>query len=255
MTRRSAAVGLALLAGVGSACHDVDTNPSTVNSIELVRLASPSVVVGDTLRDTFGVVQPLRGIAFNIQGDELPDVPIRFRALDSGITVDSLSGILTGDTITDNAVRVVVDTRGLQTQPQTLFSVPRPDTVATVTLNGRDSVLYTFSDTVIFSNNLTLKVLNEADTGLVPVRAYIASFAIVSPVDTMLAQLVGDNSRTSFVDTTASDGTAGRRVRIRPPQLTQPTDSVIVLGTVKYRGSPILGSPIRFVLLIKPRQP
>jgi len=236
-----------------AACHEVDTNPSTVNSVELVRFSSPSVVLGDTLRDTLGVVQPLQGFAFNVQGDKLPDIPIRFRALDTGVVVDSITGIVVGASLSSGPIRIIADARGLQTQPQTLTVTLRPDTVVTVTTNGIDSVLYAFSDTVLLSPELRLKVSSITDTGLVAVPSYLVSFAISSPSDTLLAQLVGDNGRTSFVDTTSSDGTAGRRIRIRPPLLTSATDSVVVLGTVKYRGVPLSSSPIRFVLLIKPK--
>ncbi len=97
-----------LLAG-GVACHSIDTGPNTVNSIELVRIVAPSVVLDDTLRDTLGIVQPLRGIAYNIQGDPLTDVPVRIRALDTSVFVDSITGILVGKSLTAIPVRLVAE--------------------------------------------------------------------------------------------------------------------------------------------------
>jgi hypothetical protein len=244
---------LSVATGLSIACHDVDTSPGVINSVEFVRLAAPSVVEGDTLRDTLGIVRPLQGAAFNIQGDLLPDAPIRFRALDTGVVVDSVTGILVGSTVSSNPIRLIVDARGLQTQPQTIFVVPRPDTVSVVTTDGLDSVQYTFRDTVLFSNELQLRVSHRAASELVGVRSYIVSFALDPATDTLLAQLVDGNNRTSLIDTTDADGVAGRRIRVRPPQLTTGTDSVVVFGTVKYRGVELPGSPIRFVLQIKPQ--
>jgi hypothetical protein len=214
---------------------------------------SPSVVVGDTLRDTLGVIQPLHATAYNINDDTLATYPIRYRALDPGITVDSLTGIVVGDSLVGHSIRIVADAGGLQTQALTLVVIPVPDTVVTVTEDARDSLLYSlFDSTKNVSAPLTLQVLHHSATTLDPVPSYIVSFAIQSPTDTLLAQLVGDNGQTSFVDTTDANGQAGRRIRIRPAALSSTTDSVVVLGTVKYRGVPIVGSPIRFVLQVKP---
>jgi hypothetical protein len=209
--------------------------------------------VGDTLRDTLGVAQPLHAVAYNVNDDSLPNYPIRYRALDPGITVDSLTGIVVGDSLVGHTIRIVADAGGLQTQVLSLVVIPVPDTVVSVTENGRDSLLYSlFDSTRNVSPSLTLQVAHKTGTTLDPVASYIVSFAIESPTDTLLAQLVGDNGRTSFVDTTDSNGQAGRRVRIRPEYLQAVADSVIVLGTVTYHGVPVSGSPIRFVLQVKP---
>ena len=54
-------------------------------------------------------------------------------------------------------------------------------------------------------------------------------------------------------DTTAADGIASRRVRVRPIGITSQLDSVIVIATVRYRGATVRGSPVRFVILVKPK--
>jgi len=50
-------------------------------------------------------------------------------------------------------------------------------------------------------------------------------------------------------------GIAGRKIRLHPVALGSATevDSIIVNATAKYRGVPVSGSPVRLVLLFKPR--
>jgi hypothetical protein len=85
------------------------------------------------------------------------------------------------------------------------------------------------------------------------VGSYLVSFAIVSQSDPQLGELVNDARRASIVDTTNSSGVAGRAIRLQPLFLTSPVDSIIVNATAKYRGVEVSGSPVRLVLLLKPR--
>lgn len=234
-----------------TACRGVNTDPSAVASVELKPFASPSVIVGDTLRDTLGVVQPIHGIAFNIQDDSLSDVPIRYRALDTGLVVDSITGIVFGRSITNTPVRLIAEARGLQTQMRTVTVVPEPENV--VAINAVDSIFYAFSDTSLLSSPLELLIWHGTGVDSVPVQAYLASFTIQAPSPSPFAELVGDNGVSSFIDTTGTDGKASRRIRLRPRALVNEADSVVVLGTVKLRGSPLAGSPVRFVLHIRPK--
>ncbi|HSU96608.1 MAG TPA: hypothetical protein VLI40_05220, partial [Gemmatimonadaceae bacterium] len=73
------------------------------------------------------------------------------------------------------------------------------------------------------------------------------------PSDTLLAQLVTrDGARKSTLDTTDATGTSQRRIRLRPLSLKSVNDSVVVVATVRYRGIPVAGSPVRFVVQVKP---
>jgi len=85
------------------------------------------------------------------------------------------------------------------------------------------------------------------------VKSYIVSFTIVSQSDPGLGTLVNDAGRPSVVDTTDTNGVAGRAIRLHPVFLVSEIDSIIVSATARYRGIAVSGSPVRLVLKIKPR--
>ncbi|MBE3074898.1 MAG: hypothetical protein IMZ75_08120, partial [Actinobacteria bacterium] len=128
----------------------------------------------------------------------------------------------------------------------------RPD-LATAE-NGLDSLQYSLLDTTLnVSPLLTVKLTH----GIVPadsvVSYYMVSFAIVSPGNPLLADLVTEAGKMSRVDTTDTNGIAGRAIRLHPVYLTAAKDSIIVNATVKFRGMQISGSPVRLVLKVRPR--
>jgi hypothetical protein len=126
-----------------------------------------------------------------------------------------------------------------------------------VALNATDSLLYSLTDTTAsLSNPLQLQLLHRTSfASTIPVRSYLVSYAITYPTDTVLARLVTrDGLRRSTVDTTDATGTSARRVRLRSLSLTSVDDSVVVVAMVRYRGVPVPGAPIRFVLKVKPQQ-
>ncbi len=245
-----------MAAGVGitGACSDINTDPKAVAAIAFDSVASPSIVAGDTLRDSLGVVRRLHATAYNLQGAALAGVPIRFRSPDRRVVVDSVTGIVTADSVRPTPVRIVAQAAGLQTAPDSLYVIPSPDSVIVTT--ARDSLLYSLRDTTpVVSNALSVRVVHlTAPTTLDAVQHYLVSYSIRYPADTLLVQLVGDDAtRRSRIDTTDADGNAGRRIRLRPLRIMSQTDSVVVFATVRYRGLPLAGSPVRFVLQVKPR--
>ena len=68
---RAVPIGFALCWIAALACGDVSGSSTSVLSIQFDSLAAPSVVVGDTLRDTTGVVIVPVVHAFNFQGNEM----------------------------------------------------------------------------------------------------------------------------------------------------------------------------------------
>jgi hypothetical protein len=126
----------------------------------------------------------------------------------------------------------------------------RPENVAAVT--GRDTLQYSLLDSTLnVSAELTVKVTHGTPPADSAVRSYVVSFAVVSGGDPQLAELV-NGGKASVVDTTDASGVAGRAVRVRPVHLTATVDSVIINATVKYRGAPVIGSPVRLVVELKP---
>jgi hypothetical protein len=233
-----------------AACVEIPTGANDILSFEIDPLPSPSVVVGDSLRDTLGVVRGITLRAFNYSGTEVDNPGVTFTAVDRGVKVDSNTGVVTGDSVRSGA-RILATVRELTAITSITVSL-KPDTV--IGSNDRDSLLYALTDTASTSSALAVRVLSYSPA-LVDssVASYLVSFAIVSPGDTALARLVNENGGRSSLDTTDASGVAGRRIRLNITRLTSLTDSVIVQAFVKYRGVNVRGSPARLVLKVKPR--
>ncbi len=253
MIRKSSSALFALmtLSAVALACTDIPTAADQVLSFTINPLPSPSVVVGDTLRDSSGVVRPITITAFNFQGDTAVPPKIRFLTLDRGLRVDSLTGIVRGDSARSSAKLIVVVG---SIQATVLMGVAlRPDTMAP--FNVRDSLSYSLLDTTVnVSPALGVKLLHgkNADSAVV---GYRVSFRMISPTGTV-AQLVNDPGNPgTTADTTDVSGVASRRIKLNVAQLTTISDSVVVMASASYRGVAVRGSPMRLVLKYKPKAP
>lgn len=249
----ASSVVLAVAAAGAFACGDVTGSATSVLSIEFDSLGAPSVVVGDTLRDTTGAVIVPMVHAFNFKGDPIASAPVFFQSPDSGVTVDSLTGILVGDSLRATPARLIATVGELQAI-QNVDVTLRPDLV--VAVDGFDSLSYSlFDSTLNVSPQLTIKLTHGLAPNDSAVKSYIVSFAIVSQSDPQLGQLVNDAGRPSIVDTTDISGVAGRAILLHPVHLSSGTavDSIIVNATAKYRGVQVSGSPVRLVLKLKPR--
>ena len=234
----------ALLSLAALACSDVSGSSTSVLSIQFDSLAAPSVVVGDTLRDTTGAVIVPVVHAFNFKGEEISSVAVRFQSPDSGVMVDPITGIIVGDSLRSTPARIVASVGTLQAIQKVDVTL-RPDLVAAG--NGRDSLLYSLLDTTLnVSPQLTVKLTHGAAPDDSVVKSYIVSFAIVSQSDPRLGELVNDAGKPSVVDTTDTNGMAGRAIRLHPLFLTSAT-------TARYRGTQVSGSPVRLVLKVMPR--
>lgn len=243
------ALGIAALAPF--ACSDIVSSSASVLSIVFDSLSAPSVVVGDTLRDTTGaVVRPVVHV-FNFKGEEVAQAPVYFLSPDSGITVDSATGIVTADSLRSTPARIVATIGTLQAV-QNVNVTLRPDTL--VAVNALDSLqLSVFDTTLNVSPLLQVKLTHGIAPDDSAVTSWIVSFAIVAQSDPRLGELVNDVGLRSVVDTTDATGIAGRKIRVHPLFFTSTTvDSIVVNATAKYRGAQVSGSPVRLVLLLKP---
>jgi hypothetical protein len=251
VSRGASALPLSVIAGaLVLACVEIPTGTDDVLSFQVNPLPSPSVVVGDTLRDTAGVAAAVSVTAFNYQGAEVENVPARFRALDGRIRVDSITGIVVGDSVSTPS-RLLATFEGFNS----FLNIPvvlRPDTV--VPANDRDSLAYSLTDTATnVSNALGVKVLHGLTTTDSAVASYRVTFDLVPPTDSLLARLVADNGTRSRVDTTDASGVASRKLKVDVAQIAEAVDSVIVMANVKYKGQHVRGSPMRLVLKLKPK--
>ena len=242
---------LACLAAL--ACTDLSGSSIPVLSIQFDSLAAPSVVVGDTLRDTTGAVIFPVVHAFNFDSEEITSIPVRFQSPDSGVVVDSVSGTVFGDSLRSTPARIVATVGTLQAIQRVDVTL-RPDLMAAV--KGRDTLSYSLIDTTLnVSHVLTVKLTHGIAPNDSAVKSYIVSFAIVSQTDPNLATLVNEAGKPSIVDTTDASGVAGRAIRLHPLFLTSGTtvDSIFVNATARLKGVPVSGSPVQLVLLLTPR--
>lgn len=250
-TRAALLVILAIAGLAPFACSDIVSSSASVLSIVFDSLSAPSVVVGDTLRDTTGaVVRPVVHV-FNFKGEEVAQASVFFLSPDSGVTVDSATGIVTADSLRSTPARIVATVGTLQAV-QNVDITLRPDTLEAV--NAIDSLHLSVLDTTLnVSPLLQVKLTHGIAPNDTAVKSWIVSFAIVAQTDPKLGELVNDAGRASVVDTTDATGIAGRKIRVHPLFFTSSTtDSIVVNATAKYRGAQVSGSPVRLVLLLKP---
>ena len=253
-SRSTARAAVLVVLGISAiapfACSDIVSSSASVLSIVFDSLSAPSVVVGDTLRDTTGaVVHPVVHV-FNFKGEEVAQAPVYFLSPDSGVTVDSATGIVTADSLRSTPARIVATIGTLQAV-QNVDVTLRPDSLQAV--NALDSLQLSFDTTLNVSPLLQVKLTHGIAPDDSAVTSWIVSFAIVAQSDPRLAELVNDAGLRSVVDTTDATGIAGRKIRVHPLFFTSTTvDSIVVNATAKYRGAQVSGSPVRLVLLLKP---
>ena len=246
-----------VLAAVVGSCTEIGTSPTTIAALEFDSLPFPAVVTGDTLRDSLGRAAPLRAIAFNAAGRIVPNPSLTYLALDSGLTIGP-TGIVTAQ-LRNGAVRVIASAPGLQSVPETLVVARRPDTVfATSPLVG--TLRYTIPDSA--GANVTpalgLQVATR-DTagGITGSQGWLVSYQVLyhgkalAVTDTTVASLWNSSSQPALIDTTVAGGIASRVLRVRSTHLPVTPDSLTVVATVRYRGTPVPGSPVTYVIQLR----
>ena len=252
MLARLFAVAAVMGAAGALACTKVGTGPSVPVAIEVFAPPLPSVVVGDTMRDTSGNAAPLRATVFNSDDQAIPDAPIHFLAIDSirHVTLDTITGIVVGrDT---GRARIIARVGNLQSEPITVTVVQPPTAIIAL-----DPLVDTLNYTIDFTTgrdtlqNLRVRLIHVAGTDTVSVPSYLVRYTFEYPAgydngDSTRVQLVDASSRkASLLVTTGVDGSTNQALRITP-FATPDTDSVIVAAHAAQPGGP--ATPIRFVV-------
>ncbi len=254
-------LGLVLAAVVGASCTSVTTDAGRAVSLEFDTTAFPAIVAGDTLRDTLGVVAPLHPLAFNSFGSIISGAKFAFVTFDTGLTI-SPSGIVTAQA-RNGTVRFLASINGLQSVQQKIEITRRPDTVF-ATGKTRDTLFYVLPD-VQATNSYTgigvTLVSGDSSGGVKFPKGWLVSYRalyhglVLGKSDTTVASLLSEQSFGSIVDTSDASGETARTLRIRPAGLVSANDSVIVEATARYKGAHVRGSPVRFVILTRPKLP
>ena len=251
MTAR--AIVAAFAATIVGGCSDV--GPAGVPaSISFDALPAPAVVLGDTLRNADGLAVQLSASVFDARNNQIPDAPVEFLALNDGIRITEDRYVIAeshGDT-----VLIVAQAGALQTPPVRLVTVQRPGMLRAVA--DTEIVIEYDPLTAIPSAAMRVRVLaaEPATVTDTVVPNWRVDFAVTgqAPGDTVPGYLVATNTRArASADTTGPDGVASVQYFLRPRTLTVLTDTLEVLATARHRGEPLAGSPVRFLLIIRPR--
>lgn len=267
--RRSGALlvtAVLLATGIGTACAEVGLGPNEPAAIELDPFPSPSVVIGDTLRNIDGVVTPIRARVFNVRGELIADASPRYLYadfnIDTALVIDSTTGRVIARKLVTTDKRIAARIGGSLQVLRNIRIVTRPDSVDGTSVT---SILgTTLPDTGRqgqernTTSALTVSVRHLEAGVATPARAWPVRFQLLSPAnptnDTMAgAYLVDEQGRASSIDTTDDGGGAGRRVRIRALQFPvgAAVESVVVRATVTYRGRPLRGAPVRLTAPVR----
>ena len=281
------APGLVALGAV-LACTGAETGPNTPVAISFDSLPSPSIVIGDTLRDSAGVVAPFAATVYNGEGNPILDAPVRWFSL----TRDTLNRV-TGDTV----VLAVDSITGIAVAPapstEALFYARRSTTATVVPQVGRlpgpsrqipltlppdrltgperiDTIVRNRDPEQDFLPSASFAVSVQHDsaglgTSFLGVRSWRVRFALeyhgALLTDSTIAWVAHPSGTRVSPDTlTDASGNASRRVWINEDNLVLATpeapDSIVVIVTTSWKpGFPITGSPLRVVVPIAPPPP
>lgn len=255
---RRASIPLAVIAAALVGCSGLGLDPDEVGAIDFTGIPFPAVVTGDTLRDSSGAAAPLRATVYGGRGAVLRDAPVTFVTLDSGVIIDD--GDYLRATRRDGTVRIVATAGALQSQARVIWVVRRPDTV--VAPNTAVALQYRLPDATSNVSPALQLTLRSTDTtgGVSPnVPGWLVRWRIVhagdtlSPTDTSTVALwPATATRHSLRDTTSTDGSATRRLRVYANTIPVRVDSFIVVAEVRHRGHHVAGSPVRFVVTLSP---
>jgi len=249
---------LALVAAGVIGCAELTSVPSGVSALDFTGIPFPAVVTGDTLRDANGIATPLRATAYDGRGAVLTDANIQYVALDTGVTIDANGYVIA--TRRDGIIRVVASVAGLQSQARQLFVTRAPDSVLAPTTDV--ALQYRVPDAAANVSPALALSLRSNDTadGVSPnVVGWLVRWRIIyagdtlAPTDTNTVALWSPSgNRHTVIDTTKTDGTASRRLRVFSNLLPLQPDSFIVVAEIRSRGVQVPGSPVRYVVTITP---
>lgn len=245
---------MVVFAAIGVSCGDTNSGPNTPLSIEFFPPQLPSILTGDVLHDTLGNVDSLRAVAFNSAGDTIQGAPVRYVHADTTtiIMIDATTGhVMAVDT---GSARVVAQAATLQSPPETLFVVLRPDLFASITALTDSFIAAPVTDSIFpLSSRLT-----SAGTS---VDHYRIEYSIIYPPnfnnsDSTHVVLTDENRKYSLIDTTATDisgfsGATTRYLRISPAAHTF-ADTIVVEARAFYPDRTLVpGSPQRFKVFVQ----
>ena len=285
MRGRLIVIGAGAALVVAAACSSVPSDPNTPFAIEFNQAPSPSVVLGQPMFDSLGIVAPLHARVFNSKGDEIvgAKVTYAFAGPDSAspLTINSTTGQVTGKSdakYVGRTVRVYAQAGKLQSQTTlgqgavVVTGTRSADTLLAVGDSVARLVLRFSTADSLPTSTISVRLRHKAPAASpadTTVPAYLVRFRIEQPSaaksDTSYVMLTG-GTRRSELDTTDVSGIATRQVRVRRANFpfgktaTGDTiyDTVVVRAAAPRAGATapdsVPGSGHRFLLIIEARK-
>lgn len=263
--RRAVPVLAFLAACTALSCIELTVDGSELGSIDFVELPSPSIVVGDTLRDGTGAAWALRTRVYLADGSETTDLPVTYVLLDTFAQLEGDYLIARGNLNPDSlpkVQRVTASVGSLQSLTRGVSIVLRPDTVfATGVLE--DTIEYNVPSTAADTSvGLSVRVVSGSGASQKGVKDWVVTYRLLRPDSTEVP--AADTSRTFWlvetgggrataVDTTDTGGNAQRRLRFRLRAGQAAIDTMLVQVVARLRTNPLAGSPITYRILVRPK--
>ena len=210
-------------------CSNLPEGPSSVVALEISTPDPASIEVGEQLQ--------LTARALNKDGEEVP-ATIIWRAPDTTLTVDSLTGVITGAFTGPGRVQAF---NGLLASGLVQFTVVAPADTLIVT----DSVL-TVGPGIVASPPLVARLETFTPPGVLPDRPI--TYAVLSPTDGSVGLSAGGLSVTA---TTGTDGAVSTLTLNRGFGFAQPDTAFVEVRASRTHGAPVPGSGQRFIVLFQ----
>jgi hypothetical protein len=258
---RTATILVVIGAIIGVACVDMSA-PNGAASISSLQLPSPSVVVGDVMRDSLGAPAKLDVIAYDANGARITGVSPQFFVTDSGApaTVD-LSGTITGTKL--GTVHVVGQIGTLQTLPAAIPVTVAPTLIAPTNATV-DTIIAPLSvdTTQRGTSAAAVTVTGVGNPAPVGAAGFIVKYKLLQAPSTSASSkspavfLADEQGNPSTVDTTDAAGHASRNVVVVTAFLGDTSllrgrvDSAVVTAETSYKGTLVTPSPLRFAIPI-----
>ena len=234
---------LAMLGGAAwwlLSCREIPAPEGGILAVSPIQLPLPGVVVGDTMRDSLGLVAPIRVIAYGPDGEPISPEPVAsFVVLDTGA---HFSGALfIGDSV-GKTVRIVGTVGPLQTRPASVKITAIPDTLVQADSLVHNKTYTITGDSVVNSAELAVVVRPAGSTGVEAVIVYYSIDGAPASNGQGPTVVLTSGNVLSSRDTTDGSGRASRTARLRLAALSSLTvDTVHVSATASYRGQ-VLGT-------------
>ena len=216
-------------------CSGLDESAGGVVGLQIQLPALRTVEVGESL--------PLAAVALDKDGQPIV-AEISWRAPDPTLTVDPLTGTITG--VLPGTGRVQAFVGSLSSELASFSVIARPDTLVIV----GDSV-FTVDSTATASPPLTVQVQTFSPPGI-GIGSWPVIYAITSPPDLGGPHTV-ELPGAVLTDTvaTGTDGAVSTVTLNRVAAIAQPDTAIVEIRAFHTRGEPVPGSGQRFIVIFQ----